>query len=60
MIGPIPIFSRLGKEHKFADKKVDALIKLVDKLVTDKYTMPGSNYISNTEISDLLKELRGD
>jgi hypothetical protein len=40
--------------------KVEALIKLVDKLVTNKYTMPGTDYIPNDEIRDLLEVIRGD
>ena len=40
--------------------KVDALIKLVDKIVTDMYAMPGSDYVSNVEVRELLEVLRGD
>jgi hypothetical protein len=41
-------------------EKIEALCKLVERLVKDKYTMPGTDIINNEEISNLLKEIQND
>jgi hypothetical protein len=39
-------------------QKIESLCKLVSILITDKYTMPGSNIINNVEIRELLNEIK--
>jgi hypothetical protein len=38
--------------------KINALCKLVEIIIKDKYTMPGTDIISNVEINELLKEIK--
>jgi hypothetical protein len=41
-------------------EKIDALCQLVERLVKDRYSSPGSGHIFNDEINILLKEIQND
>ena len=45
---------------KSKDHKLDALYKLVELLIIDRYSSPGSGHIFNESVAQLLKDLRSE